>query len=78
MLRNPRGAFTPHRLRCGDWVLLFYNNGQTDKLGYTGRLVVWLVRGRIQADQDRPASRIGTSYYRCFHFRKWIKLLKPM
>lgn len=53
VLRNPRGAFTPHRLRCGDWVLLFYNNGQTEKLGYTGRLVVWLVRGRIKTDQDQ-------------------------
>ena len=32
--------------RDGSIVLLFYNNGHTDKLGYCGRLVVWVMLGR--------------------------------
>ena len=32
-------------------MLLFYNNGHTDKLGYCGRLVVWLMLGKLSQDQ---------------------------
>ena len=46
VMRNPRGSFTPLGLRGGEVALLFYNNGQTDKVGYTGRLVVWLSLAR--------------------------------
>ena len=31
--------------RDGSIVFLFYNNGHTDKLGYCGRLVVWVMLG---------------------------------
>ena len=46
VIRNPRGAFTPLTLRDGHVALLYYNNGHTDKMGYVGRLVVWLTLGR--------------------------------
>ena len=46
VMRNPRGSFTPLALRDGQVALLFYNNGHTDKVGYVGRLVVWLSLGR--------------------------------
>lgn len=51
-LRNPRGAITPFRLRTPaadgscEYVMLFYNNARTDRLGYVGRRVYWLVAGR--------------------------------
>ena len=51
-LRNPRGAITPHRLRApgpdglARYVLLYYNHGRTERLGYVGRRVAWLVPGR--------------------------------
>ena len=48
VIRNPRGSFTPLPLRDGHIALLFYNNGQTDKVGYVGRLVVWLSLARRQ------------------------------
>ena len=48
VMRNPRGSFTPLALRDGTVALLFYNNGQTDKVGYVGRLVVWLSLARRQ------------------------------
>lgn len=57
-LRNPRGAITPLRLRApgpdglARYLLLYYNNGRTDRLGYVGRRVAWLVPGR--------ATRAGT------------------
>ena len=47
VVRNPRGAITPHRMRDGHIALLYYNNGHTEKLGYVGRLVVWITLGRI-------------------------------
>ena len=47
VIRNPRGAITPAKLRNGDYVLLFYNNGYTDRVGYVGRLVYWITVGRI-------------------------------
>ena len=50
VLRNPRGAITPHRMVDGHFALLFYNNGYTDKVGYVGRLVVWLTIGRLNND----------------------------
>ena len=37
--------------RDGSIALLFYNNGHTDKLGYCGRLVVWLMLGKLSQDQ---------------------------
>ena len=46
VMRNPRGAFTPIALRDGHVALLYYNNGLTDKMGYVGRLVVWLSLAR--------------------------------
>ena len=48
VIRNPRGAITPARLTNGDYVLLYYNNGYTDRVGYVGRLVYWITVGRIQ------------------------------
>lgn len=51
-LRNPRGSITPYRCRrpapdgAGEFVMLFYNNARTDRLGYTGRRVYWLTVGR--------------------------------
>lgn len=51
-LRNPRGSITPYRCRRpapdggGEFVMLFYNNARTDRLGYTGRRVYWLTVGR--------------------------------
>ena len=50
VMRNPRGSFTPLALRDGHVALLFYNNGHTDKVGYVGRLVVWLSLARRQGD----------------------------
>ena len=50
VMRNPRGSFTPLSLSDGHLALLFYNNGQTDKMGYVGRLVVWVTLGRREGD----------------------------
>ena len=47
IIRNPRGAITPHVTRDGHIALLFYNHGQTARVGYTGRLLVWLVLGVV-------------------------------
>ena len=44
---NLRGAITPHRMRDGHLALLYYNNGHTDKVGYVGRLVVWITVGKL-------------------------------
>lgn len=54
-LRNPRGAITPFRLRTApgapaEYLLLFYNNGRTERLGYVGRRVYWLSHGRSTPD----------------------------
>ena len=48
VIRNPRGAITPHVTRDGHIALLFYNNGHTERVGYTGRLLIWLVLGRVE------------------------------
>ena len=51
-IRNPRGSITPYRCRraapagTAEFVMLFYNNARTDRLGYTGRRVYWLTVGR--------------------------------
>ncbi len=51
-MKNPRGAITPARLRQrspggrAEFVLLFYNNGRTERLGYCGRRVYWITVGR--------------------------------
>ena len=51
-IKNPRGAITPGRLRLrspggrNEFVLLFYNNGYTERLGYGGRRVYWITVGR--------------------------------
>ncbi len=51
-IKNPRGAITPFRLRRPSpsgralYVMLFYNNGRTDRMGYVGRRVYWLTMGR--------------------------------
>lgn len=55
-LRNPRGSITPFRLRepsadgLPEFVMLYYNNGRTERLGYVGRRVYWLVAGRSTAE----------------------------
>lgn len=52
VVKNPRGAITPYRLRGrapggeAEYVLLFYNNGRTERDGYVGRRVCWLTAGR--------------------------------
>ena len=57
IIRNPRGAITPFLLRDGrHCVLLHYNNGRTDRLGYTGRRLYWLSVGRIVADRSGGAT----------------------
>ena len=43
-----RCEYSTANSRDGSTVLLFYNNGHTDKLGYCGRLVVWVMLGRPQ------------------------------
>ena len=50
VMRNVRGAFTPHKLRDGNIIMLYYNNGHTDKVGYVGRLVVWVTMGSVTRD----------------------------
>jgi len=55
-MRNPRGSITPYRLRPetpgdpAEFVMLYYNNGRTDRLGYVGRRVYWLTYGRSVDD----------------------------
>lgn len=55
-MRNPRGSITPFRLRSttpgapAEFLLLYYNNGRTDRLGYVGRRVYWLSHGRSTPD----------------------------
>eukprot|EP00494_Astrolonche_serrata_P032406 UN32675 len=46
MLRNPRGSFTPKRLSDGYYVLIYYNNGHTEREGYCCRRFYWLTVGR--------------------------------
>ena len=58
IIKNPRGSITPYRLRAApgadpgvaEFVMLFYNNGRTDRLGYTGRRVYWITVGRGSDD----------------------------
>ena len=51
-IKNPRGSITPGRLRLrspggrNEFVMLFYNNGYTERLGYGGRRVYWITVGR--------------------------------
>ncbi len=47
-IRNPRGSITPYRLQQdpSEYVMLFYNNGRTERLGYVGRRVYWITHGR--------------------------------
>ncbi len=55
-LRNPRGSITPFRLRepaadgSTEYVMLYYNNGRTERQGYVGRRVYWLTLGHSTAD----------------------------
>ena len=53
VVRNPRGAITPHVTRDRHIALLFYNNGHTERVGYTGRLLVWLTMGRVEKGEIR-------------------------
>ena len=53
VVRNPRGAMTPHVTRDGHIALLYYNNGQTARVGYTGRLLVWLTLGKVEEGEVR-------------------------
>ncbi|MEQ1698997.1 MAG: sialidase family protein [Ilumatobacteraceae bacterium] len=56
LIKNPRGSITPYRMArpspAGgiEFVMLFYNNGHTERLGYTGRRVYWLTVGRGNDD----------------------------
>jgi hypothetical protein len=51
-IKNPRGSITPYRMRRpspvggAEFIMFFYNNGRTERLGYTGRRVYWLTIGR--------------------------------
>ena len=38
-------------MRDGNLALLYYNNGHTDKVGYVGRLVVWITVGRLNDEK---------------------------
>ncbi|MFM7684312.1 MAG: sialidase family protein [Actinomycetota bacterium] len=52
VMKNPRGSITPYRMHApapdgsAEFVLVFYNNGRTERLGYVGRRVYWLTVGR--------------------------------
>jgi hypothetical protein len=56
VMKNPRGSITPFRLRepapdgGTEYVMLFYNHGHTERLGYTGRRVYWMTAGRSSTD----------------------------
>lgn len=50
-LKNPRGAFTPHRIPSGEILLIFYNNGRTERDGYVGRRLYWVTLGRPTSDK---------------------------
>lgn len=45
-IKNPRGAFTPHRFPSGEILLIYYNNGHTERDGYVGRRLYWYTLGR--------------------------------
>ncbi len=45
-VKNPRGAFTPHRFSTGEILLIYYNNGHTERDGYVGRRLYWYTLGR--------------------------------
>lgn len=53
-LKNPRGSFTPHRFASGEILLIFYNNGHTERDGYVGRRLYWYTLGRTTADKLVP------------------------
>merc|ERR1711892_483506 len=57
IMRNPRGAITPHKMKDGHIALLYYNNGYTEKVGYVGRLVVWLTIGRVEGQEGKQEIR---------------------
>ena len=38
-------------MRDGHLALLYYNNGHTDKVGYVGRLVVWITVGILNDEK---------------------------
>ena len=37
-------------MKDGHFALLYYNNGHTDKVGYVGRLVVWITVGKLNEE----------------------------
>lgn len=49
IVRNPRGSFTPYRMRDNYFCILFYNNGHTERFGYVGRLIYWMSVGKVVA-----------------------------
>lgn len=55
-LKNPRGAITPHLFKDSEqtgsheFALLTYNNGHTEREGYTCRRVMWITCGRVLSD----------------------------
>lgn len=53
-IKNPRGAITPHRFKDGTVLLIFYNNGHTEKEGYTGRRYYWYTLGRPANSESNP------------------------
>ncbi len=57
-IKNPRGAFTPHRFDSGEILLIFYNNGRTERDGYVGRRLYWYTLGRPTADQTIPGGMV--------------------
>ena len=62
--RNPRGAITPYRFKqdgpdgCGRFAFLYYNNGHTEREGYSAREVLWMALGRVAEGGGGDGGRI--------------------
>jgi hypothetical protein len=48
-LKNPRGSLTPHPFHDGSVLLVWYNNGHTEREGYVGRRLYWICIGKPTA-----------------------------
>ncbi|GMI02626.1 hypothetical protein TrVE_jg13806 [Triparma verrucosa] len=57
-IKNPRGSLTPHRFDDGSVLLIYYNNGHTEKDGYVGRRYYWYIVGRPV--KDHPNKMLWT------------------
>ena len=45
VMKNPRGSFTPHCFPDGSYLMIYYNNGHTERDGYVGRRYYWYTYG---------------------------------